>query len=234
MFSLQETLIRPLTEFIFPPLCISCHRLRPDASSGSRICAECWEAIKPVRTDDMLYQETRSKLLTTGMVDEMVAVFEFDETGSLPSIIHQLKYGGMSTLGVELGRCLGKRLQDSIDDPTSFLLIPVPLHMVKLRERGYNQSDILCKGVAEITHIPAVDALKRTRYTRSQTKLSREERKKNVVDAFEVRKDDFLDKKTVILVDDVITTGATTAECARALRNRGAEKILATAVALAP
>jgi len=232
MFSLQDTIIRPLTEFIFPPLCLSCHRMRPDASS--RICADCWNSIKPVRTDDILYQETRKKLLATGMVDEMVAAFEFEETGSLPSIIHQLKYGGMSTLGVELGRCLGKRLQDFLDDPSSCLLIPVPLHTVKLRERGYNQSDILCNGVGETTLIPVVDALKRTRYTRSQTKLSREERQQNVADAFEVRKNFFLDNKTLILVDDVITTGATTAECARALRNSGAERILATAVALAP
>jgi ComF family protein len=182
----------------------------------------------------MLYRETRNKLIATGMIDEMVATFEFDETGPLPTIIHQLKYGGMSTLGVELGRCLGKRLQDSLDDPSSCLLVPVPLHTVKLRERGYNQSAFLCKGIAETTDIPIAASLKRTRYTRSQTKLSREERQENVAGAFEVRKDVLFEQKTLILIDDVITTGATTVECARALRNYGAEKILATAIALAP
>jgi len=232
MFSLHQSLLQPLVEFVFPPLCVSCQQLRSDSSS--RICSECWRSIKPLQLDDMLYRETRNKLIATGMIDEMVATFEFDETGPLPTIIHQLKYGGMSTLGVELGRCLGKRLLDSLDDPSSCLLVPVPLHTVKLRERGYNQSAFLCKGIAETTDIPIAASLKRTRYTRSQTKLSREERQENVAGAFEVRKDVLFEHKTLILIDDVITTGATTVECARALRNYGAEKILATAIALAP
>ncbi len=232
MFSRHQPLLQPLVEFVFPPLCVSCQRLRSDASS--RICGECWKSIKPIQPNDILFRETRNKLIDTGMVDEMLAVFEFEEAGALPTVIHQLKYGGMSTLGVELGRFLGKRLLDSLDDPSSCLLVPVPLHSVKLRERGYNQSLVLCKGIAEITDIPIASFLKRTRYTRSQTKLSREERQENVAGAFEVPRNVSIEGKTLILVDDVITTGATTAECARALRNHGPKKIFATAIALAP
>ena len=115
-------------------------------------------------------------------------------------------------------------------------IIPVPLHISKKRERGYNQSDCICDGLAEVLDISVIKkCLKRKKFTQTQTKLSREERKLNVKGAFELREKfkNIIQEKNIIIVDDVITTGSTILECARVLKAAGCEKIIACSIALA-
>jgi ComF family protein len=115
-------------------------------------------------------------------------------------------------------------------------VVPVPLHISKKRERGYNQSDLICDGVSDVLKIESLKkCLKRKRFTRSQTKLTREERQSNVKDAFEVRKKykEIIRDKNIILVDDVITTGSTILECARVLKENDCRSILICSLALA-
>jgi ComF family protein len=107
------------------------------------------------------------------------------------------------------------------------LLIPVPLHKTRVRERGYNQSELLCKVIAAETGI-GYDAniLQRIRYTKSQTKLDEATRSVNVKNAFKVSQRDRISKKTILLIDDVITTGATINACAKELIRNGAKEVI--------
>jgi ComF family protein len=142
----------------------------------------------------------------------------------------------MTLLGLRLGRDIGEKIREERLFTKADYLIPVPLHKAKLRERGYNQSELLCKGIAEVTKIPMSSTfLKRKRHTQTQTRLSWEERKQNVSNAFmiETKHEKVLAGTTVIVVDDVITTGSTINECAKILRECGVREVFAASAALA-
>ncbi|MBT5877024.1 MAG: ComF family protein [Candidatus Latescibacteria bacterium] len=113
-------------------------------------------------------------------------------------------------------------------------LVPVPLHRTRLRERGYNQSDFVTQGISTITKLPIqTGILERTRNTRSQTKLSQDERAVNMRDVFRVTDRAAVKNQRIGLVDDVMTTGSTFDSCAGALLEAGAEKVFALAIARA-
>lgn len=192
--------------------------------------------MRPVSAGDEVYRETLARLLERGHVAGLVSRFYFDKEGPLQSLIHQLKYNGMTSLGVALGERLAGVLMPELDD-NSYILLPVPLHRTKKRERGYNQSEYICKGIANVSGlVVAPSLLKRTRYTQSQTALDIEERRENVADAFALnpRCSVPVADQSFVLVDDVITTGATIDACARLLVKHGAKRVLACSVALAP
>ena len=133
-------------------------------------------------------------------------------------LIHQLKYNGNIEVGHQLGQWLGLQLQKSnrfnID-----ALIPLPLYPSKEKKRGYNQATVLCEGIAEVMNIPILNnTVIRKRYTDTQTKKGRAERLKNVDRSFEVGEPLALQQKHVLLVDDVITTGATLEACGLAIK----------------
>jgi len=181
-----------------------------------------------------LYQETRAKLLASGAIDELVASFVFEKEGSFQHIAHALKYSGVQSLGIELGRRLGGVINDW--GLRADYVVPIPLHKRKLRERGYNQAELIARGVSAATGIPVRSGIVgRKRFTQTQTALSLEERQKNVKDAFELKVSDFSEvrDKTFVLIDDVITTGATIEACGRELREAGATCIIAASSALA-
>ncbi len=130
---------------------------------------------------------------------------------------------------------MAKRLERDIGGSYDFA-VPVPLHKSRLRERTYNQSSYICRGIGEALNIQPIEkCLKRTRYTRTQTKLSIDEREENVRNAFELNQkfSGLIRGKNIILVDDVITTGSTILECARVLKNIGCGEITICSVALA-
>lgn len=114
------------------------------------------------------------------------------------------------------------------------LIVPIPLHHLKRAERGYNQSDFIAKGMKKILHVPVKSRLiKRARFTETQTNLNLVERKENMQGAFALRRNKLLQNKNVLLIDDVITTGATTSECGRTLLEGGAANVYAASVAIA-
>jgi ComF family protein len=147
-----------------------------------------------------------------------------------------LKYGGRVSSGLALGRKLGEHLCERSRLDILSGVVPVPLHRTKERERGFNQSEVIARGLAEVTGLPVCrENLRRTRFTVSQTRLSAAERHLNVGDAFEVPRQSRIltEGKRFLLVDDVITTGATTAAAASALISAGSLPPVACAVALA-
>ncbi len=114
------------------------------------------------------------------------------------------------------------------------LIVPVPIHHLKKAERSYNQSDYIVKGLSKSLRIPySTKSIKRTRHTESQTKLKMKARAQNVADAFDVRNPKKISGKNILIVDDIITTGATIQECGRALVKGGAKTVYACSIGIA-
>jgi competence protein ComFC len=228
------SILRPIREFILPPLCVVCNN--PRSSGDERVCAQCWRTITPLTSEDPLFVDMKKRLSADGAISSLVSTFLFEKDGTLQSLIHLLKYDGMTTLGVLLGERLAKSLEMSVGIENLTMLVPVPLHRVKQRERGYNQSVYICRGIARTLGVRVFPTLlQRRRYTQSQTHLDARERKENVRDAFHIRAEvsGIIRGGTFVVVDDVITTGATMLECARALKSHGAANVIACSLALA-
>ncbi|MBI4549265.1 MAG: ComF family protein [Ignavibacteriae bacterium] len=202
----------------------------------SRVCSTCWNSFRKVDHGDPTWLEFKAKFEREGVVNDFLSCFLFEKDGKLQDVIHHLKYSGMKSLGMQLGKEIGTRINSYLEFSSADYLIPVPLHKLKQRERGYNQSEYLCKGIAEVTRIPMnTGLLTRKKYTESQTQLNFEQRQENVGDAFEIhpkRQSDIQGRK-FILVDDVITTGSTINACAKELIDHGAKTVLVASTALA-
>ena len=234
LHSLYRGIITPFKDFVFPPLCFLCgSRLLSDEV---RICARCWNSIRPVRRGDYTFTVLLERFAAGGAVDAFQAAYYFEEGGSFQRIVHFLKYDAVTVFGVELGLRLAKVLLPDPEMEHLDAVIPIPLHKSKLRERGYNQSESICRGIARVLQRPvAADIIRRSKRTVSQTHLSAEERRSNVGDAFEVRPKEYgrVSGKSLLLVDDVITTGSTIESAARTLKKAGARRIVAASAGLA-
>ena len=152
----------------------------------------------------------------------------------MKTIIHEFKYYGKTHLAGNLGTAVGKLILENKQFSNADYIVPVPLHKVRLRSRGYNQSELLSEKISEVTGISSMTGqLIRKRYTETQANLPINKRAKNVEGAFQIRDDKFFNKKSVILVDDVITTGSTILECIKVLNAVGAREVKAVTVAMA-
>jgi ComF family protein len=140
-------------------------------------------------------------------------------------ILHQLKYRNKPELGNVLGRMYGQLLLEHGFDNHWDTVIPVPLHVNKLKRRGYNQSERFAQGIAEVIGIPAENGLERIKFTETQTNKSRLQRWENVEDVFRTSNQLNMHNKRILLVDDVMTTGATLAVCANTLLKEGAQSV---------
>ena len=150
----------------------------------------------------------------------VTSCFFFAKSGKVQHLIHQLKYKGNKEAGVFLGQQIGQSIKEAPLFQGIDYLVPVPLHPKRERQRGYNQSLMIARGINEVTGIPIGDKyLVRGIYTETQTHKSAEERFKNVKDIFEVHFADELKGKHVLLIDDVLTTGATLESCAHQLES---------------
>jgi ComF family protein len=146
--------------------------------------------------------------------------------GTLMEAIHRLKYGRKTSLSKPLSALAKDTFYQFWDDSSIDLLLPVPLHIKRLRERGFNQAHLVNKKWARLEGIPFDGlTLSRSRWTEPQTSLTRAERRKNVKGAFSLRHPDKVKGLRILLVDDVFTTGATVNECARVLMKAGAEYV---------
>ena len=215
IFRLSEA----LTGLIYPPVCHLCReRLE---NPRDIVCQRCWHSLPLASPVSILPSRLH---FANSDIRNLVSVWMYAE--SVPKIIHLLKYNGFTRLARPVGVKLGENLmeQDWFDEIDG--LIPVPLHRGRERERGYNQSLLICHGIRERTGLPIVsDVLKRVKFTRTQTRLSPGERHKNVSDAFGIKASEKIHDRNFVLVDDVLTTGATLNACTDELHRFGARKI---------
>lgn len=222
MLRITGNFFKRLLDFVLPELCVSCDS---PVEQGQRfICSNCREKLVRIENQPLWYD--------SNLIKSSFSLFEFREDTEIQKIIHAFKYSGMKSIGIILGEEIGKLLLGlSIK-----FVIPVPLHLAKFRERTYNQSFYISKGIVKITGWElSENILKRTSYTKSQTGLSFSERQENVSGAFAVnhKSVQLLKNADVLIVDDVITTGATITECARVLKAAGVSKIFTASCAYA-
>jgi len=215
---------------LFPRLCYGCgnHLMRNE----TLICTECFIMIP--RTNYHLKPDNPVSQLFWGrcMIEKAAAFTFYTRDSRIRKLIHQLKYKGIKEIGSEFGRIYGNSLKSSGFMKEIDLIIPVPLHPSKKRQRGYNQSDLISHGISDATGIPmASDLLVRKTVTKTQTRKSRYDRWTNVRDIFRVTDQDRLKDLHILLVDDVITTGSTIEACANELLKAGNVKVSVAALA---
>lgn len=218
-------------DFFLPRFCPSCGvKLSRDEKA---ICNSCLSQIQ--RADSRrLKSEYERKFRAQNIIADFTSLFVFEKDKELQHVIHELKYSGKFSLGKYLGGLIAAELGCKILEWKIDLIVPVPLHHLKRAERGYNQSDYVARGIGSALKIPVkTNLLKRNRFTETQTALSLDERKENVKDAFSLKRKKRIPNKNILLIDDVITTGATTAECGRILLQNGATKVYIASVAIA-
>jgi ComF family protein len=152
----------------------------------------------------------------------VMTLFKFVKSGKVQHLLHALKYKNQPEIGVQLGRVYGADLVlDEYKDQFD-IIVPVPLHPSKRRKRGYNQSEEFGKGLSEVLEIPCTEKfLKSVKATTTQTKKSKLNRWENVSEVFEVEQKEELKGKRILLVDDVVTTGATLEACGQKLLEAG-------------
>ncbi len=218
-------------DFFLPQYCTGCGKKLN--GSAPQVCEECINNILHADSERIAIEFER-KFKHTGYIKEFLSPYVFESEGSLQNIIHSIKYDKKFRAGKLLGMKIAESLLDKIQSWKIDLIIPVPLHHLKKAERGFNQSYFIVKGLSDSLKIHFSEKIiKRIRFTESQTKLDLMERGKNVAGAFKINKANAIRNKNILLVDDVITTGATVNECARVLKNNGAKNIYACSVAIA-
>lgn len=206
--------ITHIINFFFPPLCVHCGREDGWLCSAARLTL------------------TKEKPLVNPLsipgVDRVIVRGSYD-CEPLAQFIQKLKYHYW-TGSTEILTDILTPLSSNLHRFTRLVIVPVPLHRRRHQERGFNQSLYISRALSDMTGLPVNNLLRRTRYTAPQAQLSAKERTTNIVGAFG-RKAVAKWPKSVILVDDVITTGSTMAECASVLRQHGVREITAVAIA---
>lgn len=229
-----------LLDVLFPPICHICHSFIPDASK-IHICKLCLEKLSQIPSPicsicGIPFIGVGNNHFCGNCVanppDFNSARGAFIYDGVLRDLIHSFKYNNLSHLRFPLATLMLENIKDFIELEQPELIIPVPLHSSRLRQRGFNQSVLLGQTISKEIKLPILpDTLIRIRRTNPQVELSGIERKINVKGAFAVKYAKKIEGKRILLVDDVMTTGSTMNECAKELKNGGASKVIAVTVA---
>lgn len=205
-----------LLHLAFPHVCEGCGNDVPD--HDTMLCLKCFSALPA--TDFHLYPSNPIEKMFWGRlpVTHATAQYYFTKESLIQHLMHQFKYRGNKELGLFLGRLIGASLKSTNRFRDIAALVPLPLFPSKEQKRGFNQATILCNGIAEILDKPVLkDVIVRTMHTESQTKKSRVERWQNMEGRFELIDKKAINEKHILLVDDVVTTGATLEACGREL-----------------
>lgn len=221
---LHSKILNRLLNLMYPRTCAMCGRYIGDYIARGDIqqivCNDCLRALPRTEQSELRQNETEAVVGTTA-----AAFMFFEKHHPVQDMIHKMKFGQQPQIGYVLGRQAAIEWQDSELWDGVDVIIPVPLHRKRLRQRGYNQSEYIARGLSEVTGIP-VDTthVMRTRHTHQQALQNSAGRKTNVADAFAVNHPEQLYHKTILLVDDLITTGETVKACMKAMKAfRGAE-----------
>jgi len=225
-----------LLDFIYPTTCHYCQRA---LTHGRQLCTPCRDSLHFVeppfcsRCGECYDGSIKSKFICPNCHD-LKLNFDFARAalhsdGEGRALVHDLKYRHQIHLSVEIARLLEYALEDTRFAPykKSGILIPVPLHWLRLRKRRFNQSEEIARSLEKLTTFTTLNALKRIRNTQTQTRFTRKQRLENLKGAFRLkpRFQSIIRDHPVILVDDVFTTGSTANECAKVLTENGATRV---------
>jgi ComF family protein len=237
--SIVRRAARAFGTLCFPPYCEVC---RVATEPGVHLCADCALGVQRIVApycqkcsqpfEGAITQTFTCSNCAGREVHFECAVAPYRSRGVVRDFIHAFKYERKFHLRRPLAAWLADALEDGRIATRAFdAFVPVPLHHVRFREREFNQAAELATLLSQRTEIPVWDAIKRTRYTSTQTKLDRAERMENLRGAFQMRKSARVKDRHIVLVDDVFTTGSTVEECSRVLLRAGAASIRVITIA---
>lgn len=211
-----ENYFKPIYHLLFPHVCNGCGTEL--LSNEKVVCTACLSFMPKTNFHLIINNPFEQKMAGRIRIENATAFCYFNKGGAIQHLLHGLKYQQKKEIGLLLGKRFAKQIEDVrwLDDID--VILPIPLSAQKMKARGFNQSECLATGMAEHLHKP-VDtiAVIRTKNTASQTSKTRAERISNVADAFMVAYPDLIRNKHILLLDDVITTGATLEVCAEAI-----------------
>lgn len=221
IISFISSTVEGFLQLVYPPICVVCQHIIQEMNDLQIVCTPCLQKMQLVPLH--FIREQIMDRLNPCYLDGLEVVFQFDSI--VQTIIHRIKYHKADRLAQKFAAYAVQFIDRSFLNRTA-LVLPVPLFISRERERGFNQSQRIAEGFFQQTknHVYP-HLLKRVRSTNTQTELNREERLQNVSQAFKVSEIDFITGQSIIMVDDVVTTGATLNECARELKNAGALKV---------
>jgi ComF family protein len=214
MVSIKE-IKHSLLDLLFPNVCTGCGNDLP--GNNSVLCFKCTEAMPETNFEWFAANPVEKKFWGRLPLQTATAQYYFTRESLMQHLMHQFKYRGNKELGWQLGRMMGQTIKQSGRFEMD-VLIPLPLFASKEKRRGFNQATVLCEGMAESLNIPVLnDVIIRSQHTDTQTKKGRIERWENMEGKFVVAKPELIAGRHIMLVDDVITTGATLEACGAAL-----------------
>ncbi len=222
-----------LASLLYPPHCANC---LADTPAGSHLCANC-AADAPRITAPFCQQCSQpfqgaieGAFVCSNCAGRsfhfLCAVSRYRGKGVVKEFIHRFKYNRHFYLRHQLADWMAEALDDPrLQAPPVDFLVPVPLHKARLREREFNQAEVLARLLGKRASLPVKTCLRRNRYTTTQTRLDRDQRMENLRGAFCVRHTPTVTDRHLLLIDDVLTTGSTVEECARTLLEAGAASV---------
>lgn len=223
-------ILSDLLALFFPSYCLTCSASLVKGEDW--VCAVCCYDLPQTTCHQRADNMVALKLYGRVPVNYALGLYKFSKKGKVQALLHQIKYKHKPLVARWFGRKYGRILEEAQIGKSFDLIVPVPLHTSKLRQRGYNQSDYFAQGLAEALNTPwSKQCLRRTRATPSQTRKSQLERFENVTGAFDVTNATVIRNKHLLLVDDVITTGATIGACATALLAAGSRTVSVATIA---
>lgn len=235
--------LAPVLDFVFPPICLGCGREERPGPLKLGLCLPCRGRLKVLRRPRCAGcgRPLAAAALPAGYrcgecrrrrpaYSRLLAVWSYEPP--LEQVIHALKFGRLDFLGGHLAEEIWHRMGGELRQAEA--IVAVPLHWRRQMVRGYNQAERVARPLAKRLRRPLVAALRRTRPTRPQARLERSRRQANLRHAFRCRRASAIRGRSVLLVDDVSTTGATLDHAAAALRRAGAASVLALSAAWTP
>lgn len=234
--------LETLLNLVYPKICLACRRKLKDIPSvDNLVCLKCWSAIQrnipPFCSCCGRHMEQPVKNICLSCIKKPLhfnrAFSPCVYAGTIKELIHAFKYKNKDHLGFTLSRLMIEFIKEyNLNLNILDFIIPMPLHKVRLREREFNQAEVLSKYIAAEFKKPLlVDSLKRIGNSRTQTDLETEERFLNVKGIFSIDKKEAVKGKNILLVDDVLTSGATSSEAASALKQAGANLVFVLTLA---
>lgn len=228
--SLSTEIVTDFISLFFPRYCRGCSEAL--VRGEELICTKC--ILEMPRSNYHLDKTNPFFTRINGRipVKYVMTLFKFVKGSRVQQILHALKYQNQPEIGKLLGRVYGNDLASSGYANEFDLILPVPIHASRRRKRGYNQSDEFGKGLSEMLNIPCSDSiLERKSKTETQTKKTKLQRWENVSEVFAIKKAAEIQNKKILLVDDVVTTGATLEACGRVLVDSGCKELSIACIA---
>lgn len=217
----MRSFISSFISLIYPRTCVNCHRSLIDAEE--HLCLHCILDLPQTNYQHLDSNPLYQKLISIPYLKNVFAYLVYQRGGITQRLLHQVKYAGNHELAIKLGCMFGEYLNSKfkfVDFGQIDMIIPIPLHSARLRRRGYNQAEKIAIGLGETINVPvATHLLQRIRHNTHQAKKSKLERWDNAKELFHVNQPEQLIGKTIMIIDDVITTGATIESAALTISN---------------